>query len=165
MNEPRRPLLVAMLLVCAWGLIAAGCGGAPVSREEYGRELRGAMTELETAWGETGGAVAPGQQTAAATTVETVGELRRSQLSLRDAGNRLAAITPPEELADDHEALIAGVREMADAVDLLVEAQELAGSDPARARELAREFATDSSFTRVEAAAARIEAAGVDAGL
>jgi hypothetical protein len=158
-------MLVALLLGCTGALLVAGCGDTPVSREEYGRELRGAMTELEEAWGQTGGAVAPGQQTAAATTVETVGELRRSQLSLRDAGNRLAAITPPEELADDHEALIAGVRDMADAVDLLVEAQELAGSNPERARELAREFATDSSFARVEAAAARIEAAGVDAGL
>jgi hypothetical protein len=60
---------------------------------------------------------------------------------------------------------VAGVRDMADAVDLLIEAQEAAETDPALAKQRARAFASDDSFKRVQAAAAELSDAGVDAGL
>lgn len=165
MSSRRRTRLLPVLILCAWALLATSCGSEQVTAEEYERELQSAMDELEAAYGTAGGAVSPGAAQAAASTEETVRELRSSQVALRDAGNRLAAIEPPDELGDDHEALVAGVRDMADAVDLLVEAQEVAETRPDRARELAREFAADESFGAVEAASSRLSAAGVDAGL
>lgn len=165
MSRRRRALLLPVLLVCTWGLLATSCGAEQVTADEYERELQAAMDDLEAAYGTTGSAVAPGADQAAASTEATVQELRSSQIALRDAANRLSEITPPAEFVDDHEALVAGVRDMADAVDLLVEAQQVAVREPARARELAREFASDESFGAVEAAASRLTAAGVDAGL
>jgi hypothetical protein len=165
MNRRRRRIALAVAFVAGWAVLAVSCGSSEVTREEYGSELRGAMGDLEEAWGDTSGAVGPSAENARASTEQTVDDLRRSQLALRDAGNRLDSITPPQDLADDHDALVAGVRDMADAVDLLVDAQLAAESDPERAKELAREFATDESFGSVEAAAARIKQAGVDAGL
>lgn len=166
MTRRRRRILGTVAFLVLWALLAVSCGSAEVTTEEYGAELRGAMTDLEQAYGDASEAVlARNADDASATVAETVAELRRSQLALRDAGNRLDEITPPEALAEDHESLVAGVRDMADAVDLLIEAQESAETDPKRAQQLAREFATDESFGRVEAAAASIEDAGVDAGL
>lgn len=161
----RRRILVAATLVGAWALLAVSCGARTVTHEEYGRDLREAMADVEEAYGDTGDAVAPAKDTAEATTGQTIDDLRTTQLALRDAGNRLDAIAAPTDLQDDHDALVAGVRDMADDIDLLVRAQQLAESDPAEAKRLAREFATSGSFGAVEAAASRIEKAGVDAGL
>lgn len=166
MSLRRCRIVGATLLVAAAVLLAVSCGGTdPVTTDEYGAELRSAMGELEEAYGDAGSAVAPDADNAADSVEETVQKLRTSQLALRDAGNRIDAIEPPAQLADDHEALVAGVRDMADAVDLLIEAHQQAADNPAEARRLAREFATDESFGAVEAAASRIESAGVDAGL
>lgn len=156
--------LVLMLLAAA---LLATCGGAsdePSSKAEYERELRATMDDLEAAYGEAGSAIEPGAGSTRSVG-EIVDDLRASQVALRDAGNRLDELTPPEELADTHAELVAGVRDMADAVDLLIEAQESAEQDPARARQLARRFVTDESFDRVQAAAAELSDAGVDAGL
>ena len=165
MTDRRRRMLTAVGLLCAWALLAVSCGTREVTKAEYGRQLDDTMADLEEAYGDAGSAVDSSAGSTASGTVGTVDELRRSQLAIRDAGNRLDEITPPDALAEDHDALVQGVRDMADAIDLLIEAQELAEEDPARATKLAREFATDDSFTRVEAAASRIESAGVDAGL
>lgn len=153
------PVLVALSL--------AGCGGdGAVTKAEYERELRSTMDELEEAYGSAAGAVMErNADNATKSVADVVSELRTAQIALRDAGNRLEEIEPPTEIEDTHEELVAGVRDMADAVDLLIEAQELADRDPAGARQLAREFASDDSFQRVEAAAGHIEEAGVDAGL
>jgi hypothetical protein len=166
MTRARHRIVIAVAIGAAAALLAGGCGGSQaVSKDEYGAELRGVMGELEEAYGDAGSAVAPGADNATASVEQTVQKLRTSQLALRDAGNRLEDIDPPEQLADDHAALVQGVRDMADAVDLLIGAQEQAERDPAEAKRLAREFATDESFGAVEAAASRIESAGVDAGL
>ncbi len=164
MSSARRRSLLAVVVVALWSLLAVSCGGE-VTKAEYGRQLSETMADLEEAYGDTNFAVEPGADATNSGTLGTVDDLRRSQLAIRDAGNRLDSITPPDELADDHAALVAGVRDMADAVDLLIAAQEQAETDPDESLRLAREFATDDSFTRVEAAASRIESAGVDAGL
>lgn len=166
MTWPRRRAVGAITIVAAWALLAVSCGGrSTVTKAEYGSQLRDVMGELEEAYGDAGSAVAPAAGNAAVSVEQTVQQLRTSQLSLRDAGNRLDAITPPAELADDHDALVGGVRDMADAVDLLIKAQQQAATNPKQAKRLARAFATDESFGTVEAAASRIESAGVDAGL
>ncbi len=154
-----RCAILALLAVIIMAAIAAGCGGSDEpTNDEYGAQLRDAMADVEAAYGATTGA--PGTDGG-----DAVEQLRTTQVGLRDAGNRLADVTPPADLRDEHDALVAGVRDMADAVDKLVQAQELATSDPTRARALARQFASDGSFASVEAAASAIQDAGVDAGL
>lgn len=157
-------MLRIALVLCAPLLALAGCGGGEVTREEYGRELRDTMAELEAAYGRAG-AAARGEPDASRSVGDVVAELRASQVALRDAASRLEAIEPPADVASEHRNLVRGVREMADAVDLLVEAQRVAAQDPERAEQLARRFASDQSFERVEAAAANLSEAGVDAGL
>lgn len=160
-----RWVLAAVLALAAAALLA-GCGDdGPVSEEEYGRELRETMGQLEEAYGTAGDALSTQGSGGMRSVGDIVAELRSAQVALRDAGNRLDGIEPPAGLADEHDDLVAGVRDMADAVDLLVEAQEVAGTDQRRAERLAREFASDDSFERVEAAAAALQQAGVDAGL
>jgi len=153
----------AALMVATWAVLAVSCGSGEVSREEYGQELRSAMQDVEEAYADSG-AVVEGAPEEAATT-DTGAQLRAKQIALRDAANRLDSITAPDDLASAHESLVSGVRDMADAVDLLIDAQEASTSDPAEAKRLAREFATDTSFGKVEAAASKIQQAGVDAGL
>lgn len=158
----RRTVTLVAMLVAALLLATCGGGGA-VTKEEYERELQSTMDELEAAYGEAGSARPGGGESRSVE--EEVTELRRAQVAIRDAGNRLDEIEPPEQLADAHTELVLGVRDMADAVDLLVQAQEQAVSDPNDAKRLMREFASDESFDRVQAAAARLSDAGVDAGL
>lgn len=161
--------LALLLALTATALLAAGCGGGDLSEEEYGEQLRSTMAELEAAYGTAGSAIDPEGSGGGGGGTRSVGdvveELRSTQVALRDAGNRLASIEPPTELGDEHDDLVAGVRDMADAVDLLIEAQEVAATNQRRAEQLAREFASDDSFDRVEAAAAALEEAGIDAGL
>lgn len=154
----------AVLLMATWALLAVSCGsGGAVTKKEYGTQLSAAMADVEKAYGDAGSALEPGK--ADATTAERVQQLRSTQIAIRDAGNRLDEVTPPEDLADEHADLVAGVRDMADAVDLLIEAQEAADSDPARAKELTRQFATDDAFETVVGASTKIRDAGVDVAL
>lgn len=153
-----------MLLAAA---LLATCGGGsqePSTKAEYERELRATMDDLEAAYGQAGSAI-DGTAGSTRSVGEVVEDLRSSQVALRDAGNRLDEIVPPESLAETHDELVAGVRDMADNVDRLIDAQETAERDPARAKQLAREFVNDESFDRVQAAAAKLSDAGVDAGL
>lgn len=160
-----RRLPIALLAVALLAALVASCGSGEVTNEQYGRELRGAMDDLEAAYGDAGAAATPSANAKAPDVKETVRRLEVAQIALRDAGNKLDAIEAPPKLEKDHARLVRGVRDMADAVSLLIEAQQVAESDPARARTLAREFATDESFGTVEAAAAKLQEAGVDAGL
>jgi len=153
----------SLLALAATMLLLAACGGSSEpTKEEYGQALRATMANLDEAYGDANVASTDGaeQDTAA-----TVRQLKASQLSLRDAGNQLDDVTPPSRFAKDHEQIVEGVREMADAIDLLVEAQELAESDPKAAEAAARKFSTDDSFEQVALAAANLEEAGVDTGL
>jgi hypothetical protein len=155
------------MLVAA--LLLATCGTAadkPLSKDAYERKLQSTMDDLEAAYGDAGAAASANQNTDSTRSVgEIVSDLRESQVALRDAANRLDEIEPPTDLADTHDQLVAGVRDMADAVDLLIQAQEVAEQDPAKAKSLARQFGQDDSFERVEAAAAGLADAGVDVGL
>ena len=154
---------VAVAFVVVWATLAVSCGGGEVSREEYAQELSSAMADVEEAYGDAGSALEPGA--ADTSTADRVAQLRSTQVAIRDAGNRLDEVTPPKDLTDEHDDLVAGVRDMADAVDLLIEAQELAATDPARAKELTRRFATDDAFETVVGASTRIRDAGVDVDL
>jgi hypothetical protein len=150
----------------ATAMLLATCGGTggPATKAEYERELRSTMDDLEAAYGQAGAALEDrGAATRSVSAI--VDDLRSAQVALRDAGNRLDEVEPPVELRSTHDELVAGVRDMADSVDKLIEAQEVAARDPKRAQQLAREFVEDDSFQRVEAAAAALSDAGVDAGL
>ncbi|MCW2923707.1 MAG: hypothetical protein JWM98_1111 [Thermoleophilia bacterium] len=144
------------MLVAA--LLAVGCGS--VSKADYAKELRDTMGDLESSYGDAIGEAGGGNATPA-----DAAKLRTAQLALRDAASRLDEIEPPEELRDEHHDLVQGVRDMADAVTLLVRATELADTNPTKARALTAKFASDDSFRRVGDAAARLDRAGVDAGL
>jgi hypothetical protein len=162
----RRPWLPLLVIAACWlGIASCASGGgggggdsAAVKKESYGRQLRSTMADVEQAYGK-------GVGTKSDTSAELLTRLQTLQLGLRDAANRLDDITPPSSLAAEHRKLVAGVRDMADAIDLRIEAERIAATDPARAKRLARKFATDDSFSRVQAAANAIEQAGVDAGL
>lgn len=147
------------LVVCA-ALLMGGCGS--VSKQEYGKELRSTMGDLESSYGDAIGQAGGGRGGATPTDPAKLGT---AQLALRDAATRLDEIDPPNDLRDEHRELVAGVRDMASAVSLLIKANELADSDPAKARKLTAKFAADDSFRRVGDAAARLDRAGVDAGL
>ena len=140
----------------------AGCGGThEVTKSEYGTELRAATSGLDGVSGDISRATAPSKLT----TQQRIAQIRSIQLGLRESGNELADVTPPAHLRDEHEQLVSGVRDMADAVDLLIRAEQLSERDPARATALLRRFATDPSLARVQEATTRIAKAGVDAGI
>lgn len=169
----RRLWLVVAAIACAI-VVLGGCGTDDTrpTRAEYGRQLRATMHQLEAAYGDAlagspGSASGTGATPPATSDAERVEQLERTRTALTDAAERLNDLQPPEDLASAHDDLVRGVRAMAIDVDDLVEAQRVAKSDPARARQLTRGFATSSarSFQQVQDAAARISDAGVDAGL
>ena len=152
----------------AASLLLVTCGGSsdePLTKSQYEQKLQSTMDDLEAAYGDAGAATSGGGGKSERSVSQIVDELRTSQVALRDAGNRLDEIIPPEDLAATHDQLVAGVRDMADAVDLLIKAQEAAEQDPAQAKQYARQFGADDSFEQVQAAAAKLADAGVDAGL
>jgi hypothetical protein len=161
----RRTWTLLAMLVAA--LLLATCGGAsdePVTKAEYETALQSTMDDLEAAYGQAGAAL-DDKGAANRSVGEITTQLRSAQVALRDAGNRLNEIVPPTELASTHKDLVQGVRDMADSVDLLIKAQEVAERDPNEAKRLAKEFGNDDSMERVTAAAAALSDAGVDAGL
>ena len=151
---------MGLAVVALLAMTLVSCGTEPLTEEAYGTELRSTMGELEEAYGDAIGETAGGGATPA-----DAEELRSAQLALRDAGNRLDEIDPPEGLEDEHADLVSGVRDMADDVTLLVDATELAETDPARAKELTAKFAASKAFRQVGDAASRLDRAGIDAGL
>lgn len=155
MKPPRARALLATVC-CA--LVAGACGGG-TSHEEYGSELRDTMEELETAYGD----ALQGAEADAAGGARA--DLQTAKIALGDAARRLEEIEPPRDLVDEHRDLAEGVRGMAESVDLLIEAQRLAETDPSRAKQLTRQFASDDSFRQVQDAAARIQKAGIDVAL
>ncbi|MBC7461393.1 MAG: hypothetical protein H7287_08520 [Thermoleophilia bacterium] len=148
---------VQLLAACTIALTGCGSSGS-VSTSAYGGELRAATSNLADLSTDLTAATATGSPEQRATRLHAI------QLGLRETGNQLDEVTAPAGLAKTHAELVAGVRDMADAIDDLVQAEQLVATDPERAKVLLRRFASDDSLPRVEAAAAKITKAGVDAG-
>jgi hypothetical protein len=114
----RRALALAALLAVI-GVAAAGCGGGGSSSNGGGfspYEVK--MQALGNSLNTTLRAEAKANATAAPGQVEK--NLRTQQAALRRAANKLALITPPANVAADHQLLIKGVREYADEIDGLI---------------------------------------------
>ncbi|MCW2950048.1 MAG: hypothetical protein JWN41_1061 [Thermoleophilia bacterium] len=151
-------LCVLVLWSCAF--IVGGCGESPApTHAEYGRELRAATAQLDSQTQALGAARAHSSPAA------DVARIRTVQARLRATARSLKVVEPSPDLRREHAALVSAVRDMAAAVDTLIEAEQLASTNPARAQVLLRAFASDDSLPRVQAAAAKITRAGVDAGL
>jgi hypothetical protein len=159
-RQAARLAAVGALVACT--VLAVGCGGQrEVTDAAYGKQLRAATSGLDGV----SGAISEATQPSKVSVAERVAQVRSIQLGLRESGNELADVTPPDDLRDDHDQLVQGVRDMADAIDLLIQAEELSVTNPQRATTLLRQFATDPSLARVQEAATNITKAGVDAGL
>jgi hypothetical protein len=161
-TRPGSNVLLIGTFLCmflAASLFIAGCGAsAEPTKADYGAALRKVTSQLGALTGELG--AAPKQSS----TTARVARLKEVQLGVRRAGTQLRDITPPSSLATAHRDLVRAVQDMAGAVDLLIRAEQVVGTDPAAATKLLRRFSSDDSLPRVQAAAARITRAGVDAG-
>lgn len=165
MNPGRRSIMIGVAFICVWALLIVSCGERTQSYSEYEHDLRSIMDELEEEWAATNSTREGTGNQAQLSTTQIVDKHRRTQLSLRDVANRLDELRPPPKLRADHDALVTGTRGMADAIDILIKAEQVAPTDPRRSARLARQFATDDSFESVLAAASNIDKAGIDVDL
>jgi len=108
-------VLALLALVGASALLAAGCGGGggeePLTKAEYQKEMQTIGTKLGTSLNSLGSA------TSASTAADS---LKKVQGDLRDAADEMDGIAPPDVVADEHDNLVAGVREFADELDPII---------------------------------------------
>jgi hypothetical protein len=100
------------------GLTAAGCGGGGnsgdggrLSKSEYEQRIQKDGREIQQAF-----APLTKPPTSLA---QLAAEIKQGQKKLRDAADDLEGLTPPEEVAADNNALVAGLRKVADLLEPL----------------------------------------------
>ena len=142
MTQMVRPVMT----IAALALLLGACSNGP-TKSEYAAELRSAVAEVESTYG------------------DSSADPEDTRAALADAAQQLDLVEPPAELADEHRELVAAVRDMSGASRLLTDARAIAETDPKRAETLTRRFAEDDSFPRVEQAVTAIREAGVDVEL
>lgn len=109
------PLLVALMSL---GLIAAGCGGEeeseqaaePTPQEEYVQEVQDAIAPIATQSEDL-----VNQATQARRVDDLARPLGEAEEVYRTAASDLEEITPPEDVRDLHEQLVAAQQDIADA--------------------------------------------------
>ena len=109
-----RRLLAFVTLATALAVLAAGCGGGGsdrLSKAEYETQVGTIAVDLTEAI----------QAVGAATTVKgTVKALEACQVVFKRAADQMDAISPPEDIADEHEALATAVREFGEQLNPII---------------------------------------------
>jgi hypothetical protein len=113
-----RRVIALLALAGAVALVAAGCGGGgggtPLSKAEYEQQMQTIGQDLSAAL-----------DTSGATSAEdAVPKVEEAQTTLREAADKMDEMTPPEDIADEHDQLVEGVRAFADDLDDVISALE-----------------------------------------
>ncbi|MEJ7876714.1 MAG: hypothetical protein WKF62_08640 [Solirubrobacterales bacterium] len=163
--EPKK-FLVLLAMIAA--LLVAGCGGddegdsgessssgEPLSEEDYAVELGEVLEPLGTELEEVGAATSSGTDEEAVEGVSSVSDSLESSIS------DLEGITPPENVADAHEAMIASLGEFQEAAD------EFASTDPSdqpalQDAEVALQESAGTFQTNFASAISEIQSAGIE---
>jgi hypothetical protein len=135
-------------------VVAAGCGGG--SGNGSTQPFSDYETQMQQLGATLGAAIATaGGKNISAGPAQIEHNLRHVQVLLRTAADRLARITPPQNVAAAHQQLIAGVREYANQLNGIIASVKSGGGRPA----LAGIF-TLSGLKSIQRASQAIEKAG-----
>ncbi len=105
--------VVLALTACGGG--GDGGGGTPLTKAEYEQQMQAIGQELSKALDTSSGATSAEE---AASTVEG------AQETLRESADKMDEMTPPEDIATEHDQLVDGVRAFADDLDGVIQALE-----------------------------------------
>jgi hypothetical protein len=153
-------------LACLLGVVVvmAGCGGGgggggdePLSKADYEQQMQALQSDLSASANELGQAFSNPQD------VEAMSAgLNNAADLLDDASSGLDDISPPEDVADAHQAM---VDKSAAAAEKLREfADTVANASLAELQDRLTEFQDIEEFTELETAVRDIEAKGYDIG-
>jgi hypothetical protein len=149
MSRPRFSLLALGVLA----IIAGGCGGERLSKEEYQQKLKGAGVELSNA-------SRPLSQ--ATTGPEYAAGAQEVRDGLRKVADDLDGIDPPEDVAPANGRLVAAFRGLADEFDKVKAA---AASGPKAAQAAGGRLARSQASEEARQAVLEIQRRGYDVGL
>jgi hypothetical protein len=109
---------VATLAVGVLCLVAAGCGGGGgrLSKSQYEQHLQADGQAITKAF--------KPLSTAPSSLTELAGELKVGEGKLHDAADDLGGVKPPKEVEKDNDALVSGLRKLADELEALRKAAE-----------------------------------------
>ncbi|CAB4692686.1 MAG: hypothetical protein F2663_04145 [Actinobacteria bacterium] len=106
---------LALVLVSIAVVALAGCGGSskpkPLSKADYTSQMGKLGTDLSASINKIGNA--------GSSTKKIESALTQAQVELRAAADRMAAMTAPADIQDQHAKLVKGVRELADDLDTI----------------------------------------------
>jgi hypothetical protein len=157
--------LLAATIVVPTVLVACGGDGGNgdrLSKEEYEQEVSAIGQTFSEGLGSIAGASAPG---------EISEQFDEAQDQLESIADRLEEISPPEDVEEAHDRLVAGLNALSGDLDDIggrieeaaAEAQE--ENDPAVLLELYAELSTLDSIEELQAVSQEFEEKGYDLGL
>jgi hypothetical protein len=133
-------------------LVAAGCGGGgdgggtPLTKEEYEQQMQTIGQDLSSAL-----------DTSGATDADSaVAQIEEAQSTLTTAADEMDEMTPPEDIATEHDQLVEGVRQFSDDLDGVISAVE--GGD----MQAVSDMMSLDSLQAIQSASAAITAKGYD---
>ncbi|HXF97983.1 MAG TPA: hypothetical protein VNJ46_05150 [Gaiellaceae bacterium] len=142
----------AAVLALLAALALAGCGGeGRLSKEEYEAKVRAVYAEVQAAFQRTNAAGG-----------ELGERLADAQAALRGAAEELEGVPPPEEVEEEHEEIVEGLRGYADDLDPVREAAER--GDRAAVDAFNAAIASNESVERIAEAAEEMKVKGYDLG-
>jgi uncharacterized lipoprotein len=149
----RRPARAGLLLLLALAAVAAGCESEKrLSKSDYERVVSEAYAPVQAAF----------EATRGSTTIELAGKVRAAQAELRGAAERLEEIEPPEEVEEQNEELVEGMRAYADDLGGLLAA--LRNGDAEAVGEFNREIGENKAVEQMAEAAEEMKFKGYNLG-
>ena len=152
---------VATLAVLALALAAAGCGGggkgggsAQLSKNQYearvqkdGDEIRNVFKPLSTP---------------PASLKQLAGSIKKGQDKLREVADDLDGVRPPDEVSEDNDKLVAGLRKLADQLEPL--RKGAAAGDARQVQKAVSQIQGSKSLKGAQEATADMKKKGYDIG-
>jgi maltose-binding protein MalE len=137
---------MAAAVVCA--ALLAGCGGGPLSKDEYQKQMKSTITKAEKDLDKlTSGSDQP-----------TEAEIKEVQKRVQKTADDVDKIDPPSEVKDLHKDLVKEFNETADVIGQLPDVIELGKKDPTKISEADHKKINDvtDQFGKIQKEFARI---------
>lgn len=144
---------VVIPCLAALALIAAGCGGDEVSKDEYESSVRSAGTALEKTFGSLGSSLSD-----SSSPEDAAKELEQGADALDKAAGDLGDIEAPSEIEDAHDDVVEGLAALAD--EFREGAKAAAGGDVDSLVEFATSLQSSAAVRKITAAGEKIESEG-----
>jgi phosphoglycolate phosphatase-like HAD superfamily hydrolase len=144
---------VGVAVAALVGVLTTGCGGDRLSKREYEQKVRSEYADVQQAFLATGASLG---------TPDLAEKIADAQEQLREAAEALEGIEPPENVEEENEEIVEGLREYAEDLDGVREAAER--SDQQAIDAFNEQISENEAVEQIAEAAEEMKFKGYDLG-